>query len=87
MTTPAGGYQPPVLMVALAELYQQSPAGRLPNVQIGQAFWTNYSDVANLLNAGLAELAPDGTPAPLPEPPYTANGIAGVAAGTSNASH
>jgi hypothetical protein len=79
---------PPVLMTALAELFQTSWAGRLPNVAPGQSFWANPNDVNQLIAGGLARLWQSGDPAaPPPEPPYTANGIPGVAAGTSNASH
>jgi hypothetical protein len=84
MTTP----YVPVLMVALTELQQTSNAGRLPNVKAGHSFWCKYSDVAPLTSAGYARAwQPGDPPAPLPEPPYTAHGIPGIAAGTTNASH
>jgi hypothetical protein len=84
MTTP----YVPVLMTALVELQQTSWAGRLPNVAIGQPFWCKYSEVAPLTSAGYARAWQAGDPpAPLPEPKFTAHGTAGVAAGTTNASH
>jgi hypothetical protein len=42
--------------------------------------------VAELQAAGLAILAPEGTPAPPPEPPYTVNGVPGLGKGTANCS-
>lgn len=77
----------PTLMVALAELSQSSWAGKLPDVSPGEAFWASSRDVPSLISAGLAELAPDGTVAPPPEPRYTAYGSPGFGAGTSNSSY
>lgn len=79
----------PVLLVSLsaAPLYQSTPAGRLPNVSEGQAFWASSLDAPGLVAAGLAEIAPEGTIAPPVEPAWTANGVAGFAAGSSNSSH
>jgi hypothetical protein len=73
-------------MVAVVELYQSLWSGRLPNVMPGSLFWAKPADSAQLLAAGYATIAPPGSVL-APEPPYTANGSAGVAAGTSNASH
>lgn len=87
MTTPAQiPYIPPVLMVALVELYQATWAGRLPNVQPGELFWASGRDAVNLRNAHYAEDAAPGSYL-LPEPAYTAHGIPGVGAGVSNCSH
>jgi hypothetical protein len=87
MTTPASPYVP-VLLTALVVLQQTAWSGRLPNVQPGQPFWCKQQDVQPLLSAAYAREWVEGDPpAPLPEPPWTANGQAGVAAGTSNASH
>jgi hypothetical protein len=88
MGFPVGPYVP-VLMVSLSSepLYQAAWSGRLPNVAIGEAFWASSRDVPGLLAAGLAELAPEGTPAPPAEPAWTAHGQPGFAAGTSNSSH
>lgn len=93
MTQPAQGvftgqlqYMPPVLMVAVVELYQATWAGRLPNVAPGQLFWASGRDSVNLLAAGYATIAAPGSFL-APEPPYTAHGIPGVGAGTSNCSH
>lgn len=84
MTTP----YVPQLMVALVVLQQTAWAGRLPNVQPGRPFWCKQHDVQPLISAGYArEWVPGDPPAPAPEPPYTANGIPGIAAGTTNASH
>lgn len=77
----------PVLMVALSELSQASWSGRLPNVTAGDPFWASSRDVPSLIAAGLAEVAPEGTTAPPPEPAYTAHGSPGFGAGTSNSSH
>lgn len=77
----------PTLMIALAELSQSAWSGRLPNVSTGEAFWASSRDVPSLVSAGLAELAPEGTVAPPPEPRYTAWGSPGFGAGTSNCSH
>lgn len=79
-------WMPPVLMMALAQLYQANWAGRLPNVAPYALLWAKYADAGPLLTAGLAIVAPPGSVL-APEPPYSANGSAGVAAGTSNASH
>jgi hypothetical protein len=85
MTYPPGI---PVLMTALAELFQATWSGRLPNVAPGQAFWAKDTDVAQLIAGGLARLWQAGDPAaPPPEPPHTVNSVPGLAAGTSNASH
>ena len=87
MTTPAQlPYLPPVLMVALVELYQATWAGRLPNVAPGQLFWASGRDAANLLSAGYAENAPPNSVL-APEPPLTVHGSPGVGAGVSNCSH
>jgi hypothetical protein len=78
----------PVLMTALTELQQTSWAGRLPNVAPGQPFWCKPVDMQPLVDAGYARPWTEGDPpAPLPEPPWTAHGIPGIAAGTTNASH
>lgn len=78
----------PVLMTALVQLQQTSWAGRLPNVAPGQPFWCKPADVAALESAGYARAWQAGDPpAPPFEPPWTAHGIPGIAAGTSNASH
>jgi len=86
MTTPNPGT--PVLMTALAVLCQSTWAGRLADVQPGQAFWARYADQAGLIEAGLARGWQAGDPpAPAPEPAYTAHGTAGFGAGTTNSSH
>jgi hypothetical protein len=86
MTTPLAGV--PVLMTALTELAQTAWSGRLPNVAPGQPFWCKQRDVVPLEQAGYARLWAQGDPpAPLPEPRYTANGSAGIAAGTTNSAH
>jgi len=75
------------LMVALTDgLTRNTWATRLPNVAIGQPFWATPRDAVWLVADGFAEYAPDGTVAPPPEPPHTANGTPGVGAGTSNSS-
>lgn len=87
MTTPSSPYVP-VLMTALTELQQTAWSGRLPNVAPGQPFWCKQQDVGPLTSAGYARAWQQGDPvAPLPEPPYTAHGTPGIAAGTTNASH
>lgn len=77
----------PVLMIATIALKQYSQAGPLPPVRVGQAFWANSRQAPILAAGGLASIAPPGTPAPPPEPALTVNGVPGLAAGTSNASH
>lgn len=77
----------PVLLVALAELARSSWAGRLPDVSVGDPFWCSPLDAPGLIAAGYAEIAPEGTVAPPPEPRYTARGVPGFGAGTSNSSH
>lgn len=78
----------PVLMTALVTLQQTAWSGRLPNVAAGQPFWCKPVDVGPLTSAGYARAWQAGDPpAPAPEPRYTANGTAGVAAGTTNSSH
>ena len=89
MTSPSGpqvvnGTQ--TLMIALAELSQSSLAGRLPDVAPGTVFWSATRDAAGLVAGGLAWYASAGTPLARAEPPYTVHGVAGFAAGTSNAS-
>ena len=79
-------YLPPVLMLALVELYQATWAGRLPNVAPGQLFWASGRDAPNLMAAQYAVIAPAGSFL-APEPPLTAYGTAGVGAGVSNCSH
>lgn len=86
MTTPSSPYVP-VLLVALVELQQTGWAGRLPNVQVGGSFWCKPVDVEPLISAGYARPWVNGDPVIAPEPPYTAHGTPGIAAGTSNASH
>ena len=73
------------LLVALMELEQAGWAGRLPEVQAGSPFWARTDQSAELVAGGLAAYAPSGTQL-RPEPPHTAHGTPGVAAGTSNAS-
>lgn len=79
----------PVLMVCLQPpLTQSCWAGRLPDVVgVGDAFWASPIDAPGLIAAGYAEIAPEGTVAPPPEPAYTAHGSPGFGAGTSNSSH
>lgn len=78
----------PVLMTALTPLQQTTWAGRLPNVAAGQPFWCKQIDVLPLMSAGYARAWQAGDPpAPPWEPPHTANGIPGIAAGTTNSSH
>jgi hypothetical protein len=77
----------PTLMIALQPLGQQSWAGKLPNVATNEAFWASSRDVPSLITAGLAELAPEDTPAPPVEPAWTAWGSPGFGAGTSNCSY
>lgn len=75
-----------VLMIAVVRLYQSSPAGPLPAVQPGQAFWADSFDAPGLAAGNLATVAPPNTPAPPPEPPYTVNGVPGLGAATANSS-
>lgn len=77
----------PVLMISLVPLRQWSLAGPLPPIPAGTAFWAQDTQENSLIIGGLAIPAPPNTPAPPPEPPYTVNGVPGLAKGTSNASH
>jgi hypothetical protein len=75
-------------MVALAELGQQSWAGKLPAIAANETFWASSRDSPGLISAGLARLwQPGDPPAPPAEPPLTAWGSPGFGAGTSNSSH
>jgi hypothetical protein len=76
-----------VLLVALQPVSRWTWGGRTPNVGIGEAFWSNSREAPGLIAAGQAEIAPDGTAAPPPEPAWTAHGQPGFGAGTSNSSH
>lgn len=87
MTTPSSYGITRVLMIATVRLYQQTAAGPLPPVQPGQAFWADGFESPGLVAGGLATIAPQGTPAPPPEPPYTVNGVPGLGAATANSSH
>ena len=78
----------PVGMVALENLTRSTWAGAVAPVAAGQSFWARYADSAGLIAGGLARAWTDSDamlPAS-PEQPLTAHGIAGFAAGTSNAS-
>lgn len=75
------------LMIALVDdLAVSSWGGRLPSVNTGDAFWAPARNAVSLVAAGQAEYAPDGTPAPPPEPPHTVHGTAGFGKGASNSS-
>jgi hypothetical protein len=76
-----------VLMIADQVLHVQCQASRLPDVQVGQAFWASTRDQASLIAAGQAHDAPANTPAPEPEPAWTANQVPGFGYGTANCSH
>lgn len=78
----------PVLMVALVNLKQWGQAGPLPPVAAGASFWANSRQQAILIAAGQARNWTTGDPvAPPAEPRYTAYGVPGMGAGTTNASH
>lgn len=77
----------PVLMRALQPLTKSAWSGRLPDIAVGDAFWSNTREAPALITAGQAEYAPPGTVAPPAEPRYTVHGSPGFAAGTSNSSH
>ena len=77
----------PTLMIALQPLSQSAWSGRLPDIGIDEVFWASSRDVPSLLAAGLAELAPPGTPAPPVEPAWTVHGQPGFGAGTGNCTH
>jgi hypothetical protein len=76
----------PVLMLALQPLTKQSWAGQLQPISTGDAFWSDSREAPGLIAAGQAEIAPEGTVAPPPEPPHTVHGQPGFGAGTSNSS-
>jgi hypothetical protein len=77
----------PVLMISVVPLRQWTAAGPLPDVPANTAFWADDSQVNSLITGNLAVEAPPNTVAPPPEPPHTVNGVPGLAAATSNASH
>jgi hypothetical protein len=56
-------------------------------VSVGEAFWASSREAPGLVAGGQAEYAPEGTVAPPAEPAWTAHGIPGFGAGTSNCSH
>ena len=85
MGMPVGPWLP-VLLVSVVPLSQQSWAGQLQPVAANEPFWASSRDVPGLIAAGQAIYAPSGTIAPPVEPPYTAHGTPGFAAGTSNSS-
>ena len=77
-----------MVSVSSAPLYQNLPAGRLPDIGIGEAFWASSLDAPNLVSAGMARPWQAGDPpAPPVEPAWTAHGIPGFGSGTSNCSH
>lgn len=73
-------------MVALVPLKQWTQAGPRPPVAIGQSFWAGWKQVPNLISGGQARLATPSDPVPPPYPPFTAAGVPGLGAGTSNSS-
>jgi hypothetical protein len=77
----------PVLLVALQPLTQQAWSEKLANIAIGEAFWASSREAPGLVANEQAEYAPEGTIAPPVEPAWTAHGIPGFGAGTSNCSH
>jgi hypothetical protein len=81
MTTPAA----PVLVIASVTLTQQNQSESLPPVQPGQAFWAWPDEVAALVAAGQATVAPAGTPYPRPLP-HSVRGVVGLGAATANSS-
>jgi hypothetical protein len=84
--TPAPWPPPgPVLMTAITTLRQNTAVGYLGAIQPGTTFWASAADAPNLLANSMAIIAPPGATA-RPEPPLTAHGTPGIAAGTSNAS-
>lgn len=83
MATPT--FLPPVIMQALVPLKQWTQAGPRPPVPVGGYFWARGGDVANLVGSGSAVIAPPNVTIP-PNPPYTAAGVPGLGAGTSNSS-
>lgn len=74
-------------MVCLKPLRQETWAGYLAPIAVGDAFWAEARSVSWLVADGYAENAPAGTVAPPVEPRYTAHGSPGFGAGTSNSSH
>jgi len=85
MSFPVGPWLP-VLMLSAVPLSQQSWAGQLQAIAANEPFWASSRDVPALIAAGQATYAPPDTIAPPVEPPYTAHGTPGFAAGTSNSS-
>ena len=89
MGFPVGPYTQ-VLMISLSDdppLAQWGWSGMIvKSIPVGQAFWASSRDVPGLLAAEQAEIAPEGTIAPPPEPAHTVHGSPGFGAGTSNSS-
>jgi hypothetical protein len=78
---------PPVLLVALLPLRQDSWASLIGPVAVGASFWAYFRDAPSLVAASQARpWVPGDPPAPPAEPPKTVHGSAGFAAGASNAS-
>ena len=77
-----------MVSVSSAPLYQDLRRAGSRTLASGEAFWASSLDAPNLVSAGMARPWQAGDPpAPPVEPAWTANGIPGFAAGTSNASH
>ena len=86
MTTPFTRGLSRVLMIATVKLFQQSNAGPAGIIAPGQVFWADGVDSPGLVAGNLATIAPGGTPAPPPEPPFTVNAVPGLGAATANSS-
>ena len=72
-------------MIASVQLPAQNQSGKLPDIQAGQAFFTDPDFVQELVSSGKATVAPAGTPPPR-QPPYSVRGVAGLGRGASNSS-
>ena len=73
----------PVLMIAAVPLPAQNQSEALPGIQAGQAFFTDPDNVAALVAAGQATIAPAGTAPPRPLP-HSVRGVTGLGAATAN---
>jgi hypothetical protein len=75
------------LMIALTPLDRQAQTGPFPKIPQNGVFWARTDQAAGLVAGNLASYAPEDTPRPPSQPPWTVAGQPGFAFGAGNASH